>query len=490
MPDKKASPDKKAALNTKSTHTAANKQAITADNTNLWGGRFTEATDEFVTQFNASVSFDQRLADFDITASIAHTKMLAHCNIITPQERNMIIQGLEQIQQDIASGQFSWSIALEDVHMNIESKLIELIGDTGRKLHTARSRNDQVATDMRLYVRHAIEQLQAQLNALQTGIITLAQAHTTTIMPGFTHLQAAQPVTFGHHLLAWAAMFERDYERLTQCRTRLNISPLGSAALAGTSFAIDRAYTAQLLNFDHVSSNSLDAVSDRDFIMEFIAHASILMVHLSRIAEELILWVNPQFGFIELPDRYCTGSSIMPQKKNPDVPELVRGKSARVIGHLMTLLTLMKGQALAYNKDNQEDKEPLFDTIDTLQQCLTAYNDMIPKLQVNKTAMRNQALKGYTTATDLAEYLVTKGVSFRKAHHIVGQIVQYSIQSQCQMQDIPLEQLQTFCDRIEDDVFMRLSLEGSIKARKHIGGTAPEQVQQQIQALQEKIRDR
>ncbi len=442
----------------------------------LWGGRFTEPTDAFVQRFTASVQFDQRLYRQDIAGSIAHATMLETAGVLNPEERQAIVQGLEVIRQEIDTGRFSWSVELEDVHMNIESALTARIGPTGKKLHTGRSRNDQVATDIRLYLRDEIDLIRSELTRLQTAVVTLAEQESDTIMPGFTHLQTAQPVTFGHHLLAWYEMLDRDFDRLQDCRRRLNHCPLGAAALAGTTFPIDRAMTAQLLGFTAPTRNSLDSVSDRDFAIEFCAFASILLTHLSRMSEELILWASAQFAFVDLPDRFCTGSSIMPQKKNPDVPELVRGKSGRVVGHLMGLLTLMKSQPLAYNKDNQEDKEPLFDTVDTVKDCLRAFGDMIPALEANHYNMRQAALRGFATATDLADYLVRKGVAFRDAHEIVGRAVNLGVSTGRDLSEMTLEELQDFGPSIEQDVFGVLTLDGSVAARNHIGGTAPEQV--------------
>lgn len=450
-------------------------QNNTASHT-LWGGRFSEATDAFVQRFTASVGFDQRLYNHDIRGSIAHARMLQKAGILIAGECSAIIEGLESIRADIQAGKFTWSVELEDVHMNIESELTKRIGLTGKKLHTGRSRNDQVATDIRLYVRDEIDYIAAELTRLQQALLDLAEREANTIMPGFTHLQTAQPITLGHHLLAWYEMLDRDYSRLMDCRKRMNISPLGAAALAGTSFPIDRHYTAELLEFDAPSRNSLDSVSDRDFAIELAACGSLIMTHLSRFSEELILWTSAQFDFIDLPDRFCTGSSIMPQKKNPDVPELVRGKSGRVTGHLIALLMLMKSQPLAYNKDNQEDKEPLFDLIDTLKDCLKAYADMVPALQAKKDNMYLAAKKGYATATDLADYLVKKGLAFRDAHEIVGKSVAFGIQQKKDLSELSLTELQQFSDVIGEDVFEVLSLEGSVQARDHIGGTAPNQV--------------
>ena len=442
-----------------------------------WGGRFSEATDAFVERFTASVQFDQRLYHHDINGSLAHANMLCKVGVLTEEEYQQIIEGLEAIRSEIERGDFHWSVTLEDVHMNIEARLTERIGITGKKLHTGRSRNDQVATDIRLYLRDEIDLIISELSRLQSGLIDLARREASTIMPGFTHLQTAQPVTFGHHMLAWNEMLERDYGRLVDCRKRVNISPLGAAALAGTTYPIDRAYTAELLGFDAPSENSLDSVSDRDFAIEFSAFASLLMTHLSRFSEELVLWTSAQFNFINLPDRFCTGSSIMPQKKNPDVPELVRGKTGRVNGHLISLLTLMKSQPLAYNKDNQEDKEPLFDTIDTIKDCLKAYADMVPAIEVRAESMREAAKRGFSTATDLADYLVRQGIPFRDAHEIVGKSVAYGLATNKDLADMNLAELQQFSTSITADVFDVLTLEGSVAARDHIGGTAPKQVQ-------------
>lgn len=449
-------------------------------NKKLWGGRFSEATDAFVETFTASVGFDQRLYAQDIAGSKAHAKMLRQAGIITKAECDSIIQGLDQIKKEIEEGKFNWSIALEDVHMNIEARLTEKIGDAGKKLHTGRSRNDQVATDIRLYLREMVDRIVTELNRLQRGLLDLGEKHCETVMPGYTHLQVAQPVSFAHHIMAWFEMLERDVQRLLDARKRINVLPLGAAALAGTSYAIDRAFVAKELGFDAVAENSLDAVSDRDFAVEFCAAAALCMTHLSRQSEELVLWSSAQFGFIELPDRFCTGSSIMPQKKNPDVPELVRGKSGRVNGALIALLTLMKSQPLAYNKDNQEDKEPLFDTVDTLLACLRAFAEMIPAIKVNTEAMRAALLKGHATATDLADYLVKKGLAFRDAHEIVGNAVAWCEKESTNLFEVPLDVLRTFCDVIEDDVYPVLSLEGSLAVRDHIGGTAPKQVKAAI----------
>ena len=447
-----------------------------------WGGRFTESTDAFVADFTASVHFDRRMYRQDIAGSMAHARMLTRIGVLSASDCRAIIDGLTAIQAEIERGTFPWSTALEDVHMNIEARLTERIGDAGKRLHTGRSRNDQVATDLRLYLRDALDVIQAEIKRLLTGLATLAEHEAATIMPGFTHLQVAQPVTLGHHLLAWFEMLKRDFGRLGDCRQRLNLMPLGAAALAGTSYPLDRHYTAQLLGFDGPCANSLDAVSDRDFAIEFTAAAAILMTHLSRIAEELILWSSALFGFIELPDRFCTGSSIMPQKKNPDVPELVRGKTGRVNGHLMALLTLMKSQPLAYNKDNQEDKEPLFDTVDTVHGCLRAFADLIPALQPQRERMRQAAQQGFATATDLADYLVRKGIPFRDAHEIVGKAVRLGVETGRDLAEMSLEELRAFSPLITEEVFAGLTLEGSVAARAVYGGTAPQRVREAAQA--------
>ena len=454
-----------------------------------WGGRFSEPTDAFVERFTASVGFDQRMYAADIRGSIAHATMLEKAGILTGVEREQIVTGLQAIQAEIEAGNFEWSVKLEDVHMNIESRLTANIGAVGKKLHTGRSRNDQVATDIRLFVRDEIDGLCALVRKLQIGILGLAEQEANTIMPGFTHLQTAQPVTFGHHLMAWFEMLQRDHARLLDCRKRVNICPLGAAALAGTTYPIDRHLTAELLGFDKPTENSLDSVSDRDFAIELCAAASLVMMHLSRFSEELVLWTSSQFDFIDLPDRFCTGSSIMPQKKNPDVPELVRGKSGRVTGHLVSLLMLMKGQPLAYNKDNQEDKEPLFDTLDTVRDCLKAYADMVPAIRAKRENMRNAALKGYATATDLADYLVKKGMPFRDAHEVVGKSVAFGIQQGRDLSELTLEELKQFSNTIEQDIYAVLSLEGSVAARDHIGGTAPAQVMAAITRARKLLED-
>ena len=462
-----------------------------ADKTNqAWGGRFNEPVDTFVARFTASVGFDHRLAQQDIQGSLAHAKMLNSTGVLTAEELELINSGLKQIAAEIEAGNFNWSIALEDVHMNIEAALTERIGIVGKKLHTGRSRNDQVATDIRLWLRDQIDAIKPMFSKLQEGMIALAAAEADTIMPGFTHLQTAQPVTFGHHLLAWNEMLERDYGRLLDCRARLNQSPLGAAALAGTTYPINREFTASELGFTKPTENSLDSVSDRDFAIEFCAFASILMTHMSRMSEELVLWTSAQFQFVNLPDRFCTGSSIMPQKKNPDVPELVRGKTGRVNGYLIALLTLMKSQPLAYNKDNQEDKEPLFDTVDTVSDCLRAFGDMIPAIETNKASMYEAARRGFSTATDLADYLVGKGIAFRDSHEIVGKSVAYGIAENKDLSEMGLEELQQFSEQITEDVFDVLTLEGSVAARNHIGGTSPDQVRAAADRALQHVRSR
>ncbi|ARS52741.1 argininosuccinate lyase [Kushneria konosiri] len=452
-----------------------------------WGGRFSEPTDAFVAAFTASIGFDQRLYHHDIRGSIAHATMLARVGVLTDDERDAIVDGLTQIEAEIERGEIEWSVALEDIHMNIEARLTDRIGIVGKKLHTGRSRNDQIATDIRLYLRDGIDAVAGELSRLRQGLIELAEREADTIMPGFTHLQSAQPVTFGHHLLAWQEMIARDQERLLDARKRVNIMPLGAAALAGTTYPIDRHVTAELLGFERPAENSLDAVSDRDFAIEFTAFASVLMMHLSRMSEELVLWTSAQFDFIDLPDRFCTGSSIMPQKKNPDVPELVRGKTGRVYGHMMSLLTLMKSQPLAYNKDNQEDKEPLFDTLDTVLGSLRAFGDMIPAVRAKSDNMYAAAKRGFATATDLADYLVRQGVAFRDAHEIVGKAVAFGIEEGRDLSEMTLEELKRFSSHISDDIFDYLTLEGSVAARNHIGGTAPDQVRAAAQRARDAL---
>ena len=452
-----------------------------------WGGRFSAATDAFVQEFTASYAFDNILAQYDIAGSRAHASMLGACGIISDADVQTILQGLDQISREIDSGEFTWAVELEDVHMNIEARLTQLVGDAGKRLHTGRSRNDQVATDIRLYLREAINRILDQLTRLQRGLIDQAECYADTIMPGFTHLQVAQPVTFGHHLLAWNEMLVRDAGRLNDCRRRLNQCPLGAAALAGTSYPIDRDMTSAALGFEQPTRNSLDSVSDRDFAIEFTAAASITMMHLSRMAEEMILWTSAQFRLIELPDRFCTGSSIMPQKKNPDVPELVRGKAGRVQGHLVALITLMKGQPLAYNKDNQEDKEPLFDSVKTLYDSILAFADLIPAIEARPAEMRAAAQLGQPTATDLADYLVKRGLPFRDAHEVVGGAVALAEQRGIDLSELSLAELVELSDLITDDVYDILTLEGSVAARNHIGGTAPAQVRQAAKAARAEL---
>ena len=451
-----------------------------ADGTQPWSGRFSEPVAELVKRFTASVGFDRRLAAFDIDGSLAHAKMLRAADILSAADLTAIEQGLAQIRAEISAGTFAWSVDLEDVHMNIESRLTALAGDAGKRLHTARSRNDQVATDVRLYLRAAIDDILALIRAAQRALLDLADRHTDTIMPGFTHMQVAQPVSYAHHLMAYFEMLNRDAQRLIDCRKRVNRLPLGSAALAGTTFPIDRLMVAKELGFDGVCENSLDAVSDRDFAIEFCAAGALVMTHLSRFCEEIVIWMNPRFAFVALADRFCTGSSIMPQKKNPDVPELIRGKTGRVNGHLVALLTLMKGQPLAYNKDNQEDKEPLFDTVDTVAASLRVFGDMLGGIKVNAEAMHKAALEGYATATDLADYLVKKGLPFREAHEAVAQAVRFAEECDRDLAVLKLSELQQFSRLIGDDVFAALTLEGALKARSHIGGTAPARVKAAI----------
>ena len=450
-------------------------------NQKLWGGRFSQSTDKAVEAFTVSVQFDKRLAYYDIQGSIAHARMLGDCKIISIAEADQIISGLKSILTDIEAGEFEWHDELEDVHMNIEASLTHRIGETGKKLHTARSRNDQIATDMRLYLRDAVDDLVAGLKQLQQALIKLAQQHCDSIMPGYTHLQSAQPVTFGHHMLAWEQMIRRDRERLTQTRHRLNISPLGAAALAGTTYAINRQQTAIELGFDQPSENSLDSVSDRDFIIEYCSNTALLGTHISRMAEEMIIWSSDKFKFVDLGDAFCTGSSIMPQKKNPDVAELLRGKSARLISNHSRLLILMKGQPLAYNRDNQEDKEPLFDSVDTSISCVEILTQMLANIKVDKNALYQAAAQGFSTATDLADYLVKKQIPFRDAHEIVGRVVSHCINHELQLRDIELDQFRQFSPLIDDDVYDCLTLEGSVQSRDHMGGTAPGQVKQALE---------
>jgi argininosuccinate lyase len=453
----------------------------------LWSGRFAQAVDPRVKAFGASVSFDRRLAPYDIQGSIAHARMLGACRIVSVRDVKAIEQGLSRIEGEIRSGRFKWSVDDEDVHLNIERRLTALIGDAGKRLHTARSRNDQVATDIRLWLRQEIDDIRRLLGVLMRALLSQATRHAALVMPGFTHLQVAQPVTFGHHLLAYVEMFQRDLDRLSEARSRVNRLPLGAAALAGTSFPIDRKRVARELGFEGVSENSLDAVSDRDFAIEFSACASIVMVHLSRLSEEIVLWASPPFGFVLLPDRYCTGSSIMPQKKNPDVPELVRGKSGRVFGDLVALLTLMKAQPLAYNKDNQEDKEPLFDAADTVKACLDVTAGLVLGLEPVPSALRAAVLKGHATATDLADYLVRKGVAFRDAHEAVARAVREAERLDTDLSTLPLATLRRFSPKIGSDVKRFLSPEGSLAARSHIGGTAPAQVKAAIARARKRL---
>jgi argininosuccinate lyase len=461
-----------------------------ASKSKAWSGRFDEPVADFVLRYTASVSFDQRLALADIEGSLAHAAMLAKVGVLTPDDLSAIERGLSQVRTEIEQGRFKWQLALEDVHLNIESRLTELVGDAGKRLHTGRSRNDQIATDVRLWLRGAIDAIITGLGEVQAALVELASRHEATVMPGFTHLQVAQPVTFGHHMLAYVEMFERDRERMLDARRRVNRLPLGAAALAGTSFPIDRAFVAERLGFEAVAANSLDAVSDRDFAIEFLAAAALLMMHVSRLAEELVLWMSPRFGFVRLPDRFTTGSSIMPQKKNPDVPELARGKSGRVIGHLVALLVLMKGQPLAYNKDNQEDKEPLFDTVDTLLDTLRAFAAMLPGIEVDAVEMRRAAEEGYSTATDLADYLVRKGMPFRDAHEAAALAVRRAIERRIALAELPLSELRAFCPQIGDDVRAVLTVEGSVNARDHVGGTSPRQVGAQAEAWKQRLASR
>jgi len=450
-----------------------------------WSARFNEPMSELVKRYTASVFFDKRLAEFDIQGSLAHATMLAEAGVIATADQQAIENGMQQILGEIKSGQFEWQLDLEDVHLNIERRLTELVGDAGKRLHTGRSRNDQVATDIRLFLRHEVDRIQGLLKNLINSLVSVAERNHATVMPGFTHLQVAQPVTFGHHLLAYAEMFERDLERMLDCRKRINRLPLGAAALAGTTFPINRNRTAELLGFEAPTRNSLDSVSDRDFAIEFCSASSILMMHVSRLSEELIIWMSQRYAFIDLPDRFCTGSSIMPQKKNPDVPELARGKTGRVYGHLMGLLTLMKGQPLAYNKDNQEDKEPLFDTVDTVVDTLTIFAEMVEGIQVKADNMRAATLEGYATATDLADALVKRGMPFRDAHEAVARAVRYCDTQQCGLEQLTVPQLQDALkltelgysdDLVNDELCAVLTLEGSLQARNHTGGTNPEQV--------------
>ena len=472
-----------------SEHRTKTDDALRSKST-AWSGRFDEPVADFVLRYTASVGFDRRLALADIEASLAHAAMLRECGILSARDVADIERGLQQIRGEIERNEFEWKLELEDVHLNIEKRLTALVGDAGKRLHTGRSRNDQVATDLRLWLRGEIDRIVCLIDGLQHALVELAERHAATVMPGFTHLQVAQPVTFGHHLLAYAEMFERDRDRLLDARKRVNCLPLGAAALAGTSYPIDRALVAKQLGFDSIAENSLDAVSDRDFAIEFCAAAALVMTHISRLAEELVIWLSPRYAFIRLPDRYTTGSSIMPQKKNPDVPELARGKTGRVTGHLVALLTLMKGQPLAYNKDNQEDKEPLFDTVDTVADTLRAFSEMLPGIDVNADAMRSAAEEGYSTATDLADYLVRKDVPFRDAHEAAARAVKSAASRGIALSALSLAELQTYSPAIGDDVFDSLSIDGSVSARNHPGGTAPQRVHAQVAVWRQRLAQR
>ena len=445
-----------------------------------WSGRFNEPVSELVKKYTGSIDFDKRLAKWDIDGSLAHAEMLKRVGVLSEQDLAAIQQGMAEIIEDIKSGSLEWSLDLEDVHMNIERRLTDKIGDAGKRLHTGRSRNDQVATDIRLWLRDEITVIQDLIQGLQASLLDLAEENADVVMPGFTHLQVAQPVSFGHHMLAYVEMLGRDFERMVDCRKRVNRMPLGAAALAGTTYPIDRSITAELLGFEQICQNSLDAVSDRDFAIEFTAAASLVMVHLSRLSEELILWMSPRVGFIDIADRFCTGSSIMPQKKNPDVPELVRGKTGRVVGHLMGMIVLMKSQPLAYNKDNQEDKEPLFDTVDTLVDTLRIYADMMRGVTVKADNMRAAVMQGFAMATDLADYLVKKGMPFRDSHEVVARAVRFADDKGVDLSELAFVDLAQFSDLIAEDVFEHLTPEGALNARDHIGGTAPAQVRAQI----------
>ena len=456
----------------------------------LWGGRFTKETDRLVYQFNASISFDRRFWEQDIRGSIAHVTMLAKQGILTDEEKEQIIEGLQGIRRDVENGTLPITEEYEDIHSFVEANLIDRIGDAGKKLHTGRSRNDQVALDMKLYTRDEILELDALLKGILQSLLKLMKEHTETFMPGFTHLQKAQPITLAHHLGAYFEMFKRDRSRMKDIYKRMNYCPLGSGALAGTTYPLDREYTAKLLDFDGPTLNSMDSVADRDYLIELLSAMSTVMMHLSRFSEEVIIWNSNEYQFVEIDDAYSTGSSIMPQKKNPDVPEAARGKSGRVVGHLMGLLMLMKGQPLAYNKDNQEDKEPLFDTIDTVKDTLRAFIEMIPGIQVNKARMREAVMLGYPTATDFADYLVRKGLPFRDAHEAVGCAVRLASEKGCGLHDLTLEELREFSDKVGEDVYDSLTLEGSIASRNHTGGTAPSQVAKQVGIWKERLKNR
>ena len=452
-----------------------------------WSGRFAEPLDALTQRFNASVGFDQRLAAFDIQGSLAHARMLARAKLITPADLEAIERGMKTISEEVGSGRFPWSVEREDVHLNIEHRLTELIGDAGKRLHTARSRNDQVATDLRLWLRAEIDDHRELLKKVRLALLDMAEKHAETLMPGFTHLQVAQPVTFGHHLMAYHEMFSRDAERLADCRKRVNRLPLGASALAGTSYPIDRESVARELGFDGVCENSLDAVSDRDFAIEFLAAAAVAMMHVSRLAEELVIWMSPRFGFVAIADRFCTGSSIMPQKKNPDVPELMRGKTGRVYGALITLLTVMKAQPLAYNKDNQEDKEPLFDATDTLRDVLTLLAELLRGVTPRPERMLEALREGFATATDLADYLVRKGVAFRDAHEAVARAVRAAEAAGKDLSQLSVAELRAFSPAVGDDVHAVLTAAGSVAARRHIGGTAPEAVREAIRRARARL---
>jgi argininosuccinate lyase len=449
----------------------------------LWGGRFAGRTAGAVEAFTASIDVDRRLYRHDIAGSIAHARMLARRRIISPGEARRIVRGLQAIQKDIEAGKVRFSAADEDIHMNIERRLIERIGKAGEKLHTARSRNDQVALDMRLYLRDELKNISTAIDGLKRELGRAAKRYLKIIMPGYTHLQRAQPVLFSHHLLAYAEMLERDRERMRDCLERVNVLPLGAGALAGTTLPIDRRYVAGLLGFPRVSRNSIDAVSDRDFVLEFLGAAAILFVHLSRLAEELVLWSSTEFGFIELPDRYCTGSSMMPQKKNPDVPELIRGKAGRIFGHLQALLTIMKGLPLAYNRDLQEDKPPLFDTVDTVRASLEVMRGLMAEIKIKKERMTAAAADGLMNATDLADYLVSRGMPFRSAHALVGKIVRVCVERGCKIEDLPLKELRRFSPRIERDVYKYLSPQAAVDRRRSEGGTAPANVRRRLREM-------
>jgi len=445
-----------------------------------WSALFSEPVSDLVRRYTASVAFDRRLWKADITGSLAHAEMLSRQGVISHEDYAAIERGMEKIAQEIETGQFEWKLELEDVHLNIEARLTQIIGEAGKRLHTGRSRNDQVATDLRLWLRDEIGAISGLLTELQRELLVLAEANADVVLPGFTHLQVAQPVSFGHHLLAYVEMFARDAERMAEVQRRTNRLPLGAAALAGTSYPLDRERVAKTLGMEGVCHNSLDAVSDRDFAIEFTSAAALCMVHFSRLSEEIVLWMSQNFGFIDLPDRFCTGSSIMPQKKNPDVPELARGKTGRVVGHLMGLITLMKGQPLAYNKDNQEDKEPLFDTVDTLKDTLRVFCELVGGITVKPEAMERAALKGYATATDLADHLVKNGLAFRDAHEVTALVVKYALSKGKQLSELPLETLKAFSPAVGDDVYDILTLKGSLNARNVLGGTAPAQVRSQV----------